>query len=67
MQHVVLNNVARFCIEMLRAFGQALRHRTTFLRFECFLTLFDHFVLHRFVCKNDFIVLFGDIAKSLFV
>ena len=25
-QHVVSNNVARCCVEMLRAFGQALRH-----------------------------------------
>ena len=31
MQHVVPNNVARYYVEMLRAFGEALRRKNSFL------------------------------------
>ena len=39
MQHVVPNNVARCCVEMLRAFGQALNYMLTLsskLKIWCF-------------------------------
>ena len=71
-QHVVPNNVARCCVEMLRAFGQALRVLWLCTRSTCWLhgggvrlLLFSHYHYHHFLPGKQ--ARFSPFFLSLFI
>ena len=68
MQHVVPNNVARCCFEMLRALGQALR-KTTMLPFGELgaESTTNGFLLHHVSCTECLITVAGVIYLLFFV
>ena len=64
-QHVVPNNVARYCVEMLRAFGQALRGKNSTSALS--IPKVDLNYLYLQFITNQLVIMVYDMSEFLFL